>query len=104
MANPFPRFLNDSKVETLEAGGTFTMGATNSSLYTGDIDYQNIPANEVTYWIQQLSSQQSPPFFSSPFESLLKSLTELTVNGNSVSIPTGNGAFAAIDTGTVSTS
>ena len=30
-------------------------GFTNSSLYTGDIDYINMPAQSPTYWILQLS-------------------------------------------------
>lgn len=50
------RFTNDSNAESLEAGGTFTLGAVNSSLYTGDIDYQDIPDGAPGYWIQELTS------------------------------------------------
>jgi len=56
------------------------MGFTDSTLFTGDIDYNNIPSGQETYWTQQLTS--------------------LTVNGNSVSLPSGSSSFAAIDTGT----
>ncbi|KZT72002.1 acid protease [Daedalea quercina L-15889] len=74
------RYNNDSKVTALEPGGTFTLGAVNQSLYTGEIDYQDIPTGEVGYWIQQI--------------------TGLTVNGDAVSVGTGSDAYAAIDTGT----
>ncbi|OSX63849.1 hypothetical protein POSPLADRAFT_1054482 [Postia placenta MAD-698-R-SB12] len=74
------RYNNDSSVQTLEPGGTFTIGATNASLFTGDIDYQDIPSGQVGYWIQQLSA--------------------ITVQGNSVTLPSGSSSYAAIDTGT----
>lgn len=64
----------------LEPGGTFTLGATNASLYTGDIDYQNIPDGAPGYWMQEL--------------------TGLSVQGQSVTLPGGSGSWAAIDTGT----
>ena len=49
------RFTNDTNAAELEAGGTFTLGAVNSSLYTGDIDYQDIPDGAPGYWIQELT-------------------------------------------------
>ena len=49
------RFTNDSNAQTTEAGGTFTLGATNSSLFTGDIDYQDFPDGASGYWIQELT-------------------------------------------------
>lgn len=55
-------------------------GFVNQSLYTGNIDYQNIPGGQGSYWIQQL--------------------TALTVQGNSVTLPSGSSSYAAIDTGT----
>lgn len=55
------------------------MGFVNSSLYTGNIDYQNLPATP-TYWILEVSS--------------------ISVQGSNVQIPTGSSANAAIDTGT----
>ncbi|KAH9931920.1 acid protease [Fomitopsis serialis] len=74
------RYNNDSKVTSLEPGGTFSLGAVNTSLFTGEIDYQPIPSGQVGYWIQQISA--------------------LTVNGAAVNVGTGSSAYAAIDTGT----
>ncbi|KAJ4470124.1 acid protease [Lentinula aciculospora] len=80
MAFQLTRFNNDSQVQELEPGGTFTMGATNTSLYTGDIDYNDIPDNEESYWLQTVSS--------------------ITSQGNAITISSGSSALAAIDTGT----
>ncbi|OCB89454.1 acid protease [Sanghuangporus baumii] len=75
------RFVDDTQAQELEPGGAFTLGGTNSSLFTGDIDFVDIP-EDVT-----------PSFWLLP-------LQEVTVQGNSVSIPTGDAGLAAIDTGT----
>ncbi|KAJ3861067.1 aspartic peptidase domain-containing protein [Lentinula novae-zelandiae] len=80
MAFQLTRFNNDSKATDLEPGGTFTMGATNTSLYTGDIDYNDIPDNEESYWLQTVSS--------------------ITSQGSAITISSGSSALAAIDTGT----
>jgi len=80
MSFQLTRFNNDSNVEDLEQGGTFTLGAVNSSLFTGDIDYQDIPANAPGYWIQELSG--------------------LSVGSNSLPLANDTSSFAAIDTGT----
>jgi len=80
MAFQITRFLNISQTRSLEPGGTFTMGTLNSSLYTGDIDYVNLPDNAVTYWTLPLTS--------------------LTVQGNSVTLASGESSYTAIDTGT----
>ncbi|KIK60512.1 hypothetical protein GYMLUDRAFT_43837 [Collybiopsis luxurians FD-317 M1] len=80
MAFQLTRFNNDSNAGDLQAGGTFTMGATNSSLFTGDIDYNDIPAGEESYWLQTISS--------------------ITSQGSAISIASGSSALAAIDTGT----
>ncbi|PPQ96798.1 hypothetical protein CVT26_006201 [Gymnopilus dilepis] len=79
MAFQLTRFLNNTSASTEEPGGSFTMGFTNSSLYTGDIDYVNMPV-QGSYWIL--------------------SMTGVNVNGNSVSLPSGQASYAAIDTGT----
>ncbi|QRV74112.1 aspartyl protease [Ceratobasidium sp. AG-Ba] len=71
------RFINVDNADTLEPGGEFMMGGTNSNLYTGDIDYVDIPNGQESYW--------------------LIPLTGLGVNGASVLSGTEN---AAIDTGT----
>ena len=51
------RFSNISQTRTLEPGGTFTMGALNSSLYTGEVDYVNLPQDSVTYWTLPLTCE-----------------------------------------------
>ncbi|KAF7970959.1 hypothetical protein HWV62_22548 [Athelia sp. TMB] len=75
------RFLDDSKASAEEPGGVVTLGATNASLYTGAIDYQDIPTGAVSYWILPV--------------------TAVSVQGAPVTIPTsGTDTYAAIDTGT----
>jgi len=74
------RFTNISQVKTLEPGGTFTMGTLNSSLYTGAIDYVDLPSDAVTYWTLPL--------------------TTLTSQGGSITLASGSSNYAAIDTGT----
>ncbi|THH33413.1 hypothetical protein EUX98_g771 [Antrodiella citrinella] len=80
MAVQLTRFNNDTHASTLEPGGTFTLGATNSSLFTGNIDYQNIPSGAPGYWMQDI--------------------TGLTSQGTSITLPSGSSSWAAIDTGT----
>src|SRR5437899_2059083 len=58
-------------------------GTTNTSLYTGSIDYQSV---------QSLQSN-SPSYWTLP-------LTNLTVGSGSVTLPSGSSSLAAIDTGT----
>jgi len=57
-------------------------GTTNTSLYTGEIDYQNVQSaqNILSYWTLPLTS--------------------LTANSGSVTLPSGSSSLAAIDTGT----
>ena len=100
MAFYLTRFQNVSGVKEQEPGGVFTLGlsnevptppvlrayrasltgSTNTSLYTGEIDYQDIPSSSVSYWTLAIKN--------------------LTVNSNSVSLPSGQNSYAAIDTGT----
>ncbi|KAI0272749.1 aspartic peptidase domain-containing protein [Gloeopeniophorella convolvens] len=80
MAFHLTRFLNESNTQELEPGGIFTMGTTNTSLYTGEIDYQSVPSDAVVYWTLPMTS--------------------LLVNSNAVSLPSGSASYAAIDTGT----
>ncbi|OSX65756.1 hypothetical protein POSPLADRAFT_1177255 [Postia placenta MAD-698-R-SB12] len=74
------RFRNATSSNSLEPGGTFTLGGTNASLYEGAIDWQGIPGGKATYWLQEL--------------------TGLTMQGNEVALPLGPASYAAIDTGT----
>ncbi|KAI0316925.1 aspartic peptidase domain-containing protein [Amylostereum chailletii] len=73
------RFRNISGTGALEPGGTFTLGAVNNSLFTGDIDFQDIPQGQVRFWTLPL--------------------TTLHVGGNEVQFAS-TGRTAAIDTGT----
>jgi len=72
-------FANDPNAQQEEFGGAFTMGFTNSTLFTGNIDFQDIPSNDQTFW-------QIP-------------LSKVTVQGNAVT-PSGGFGNAAIDSGT----
>lgn len=74
------RFMDDPNAETLEPGGAFNLGFVNQSLYTGSIDFQNIPSGQESWWILPMTS--------------------MTVQGNSVTLPTGTESYSAIDTGT----
>ncbi|OCH85115.1 acid protease [Obba rivulosa] len=78
MAFQLTRYDNASGVSELEPGGTFTLGAVNSTLYTGEIEFQDVP--QAGYWLQEM--------------------TGLTVDGTSVTLPSGSDSYAAIDTGT----
>ncbi|KAG2749602.1 acid protease [Suillus brevipes Sb2] len=80
MAFQLTRFSNDSKAGELEPGGSFTMGYVNESLYTGTIDYQDLPNGQASYWLQQITS--------------------MTVQGKPIPLPSGSASYAAIDTGT----
>ncbi|CAE6470622.1 unnamed protein product [Rhizoctonia solani] len=76
------RFTNVSTVRNEEYGGEFRMGGLNASLYTGEIEYINMPSSIKSYW--------SIP------------LRQIIVNGGSPMIITNLGvtSLAAIDTGT----
>ncbi|KAH8093239.1 aspartic peptidase domain-containing protein [Cristinia sonorae] len=80
MSFQLTRMNNASNARSLEFGGTFTLGAVNNTLFTGDIDYQNIPDGAPGYWILPLSG--------------------LSAEGKNVDVPSGTAAWAAIDTGT----
>ncbi|PPQ79697.1 hypothetical protein CVT25_003271 [Psilocybe cyanescens] len=79
MAFQLTRYLNDSSTQTEEPGGSFSMGFTNTSLYTGDIDYVDMPV-QGSYWILPM--------------------TELIVQNTAINLPSGQASYAAIDTGT----
>lgn len=55
MAFQLTRFTDDANANELEPGGTFNLGAVNTSLFTGNIDFQPIPGGQGTYWIQELT-------------------------------------------------
>ncbi|KIP11625.1 hypothetical protein PHLGIDRAFT_99453 [Phlebiopsis gigantea 11061_1 CR5-6] len=76
------RFTNDTNQNAalVQPGGSFTIGATDATLFTGNIDYQDIPDVDSGFWLQEVNA--------------------MTVNGKAITVPTGNSAFAAIDSGT----
>ncbi|KAG6817357.1 hypothetical protein H0H93_007311, partial [Arthromyces matolae] len=74
------RFNDDVNANTEEPGGIFTLGGTNSTLFSGDIEFLDMPVNTPTFWLLQISA--------------------ITVQGSKVAITTGTSALAAIDTGT----
>ncbi|KAL0956906.1 hypothetical protein HGRIS_003011 [Hohenbuehelia grisea] len=74
------RLRGQSGVSLEEPGGTFTLGGTNSSLFTGDIEFLPMTGNQRTFWLLNMQS--------------------VTVDGQNIRIQTGNAAVSAIDTGT----
>jgi cathepsin D len=75
------RFGDQRSVKEEEPGGVFTLGGTNSTLFTGDIEYLDMPAQDggQSFWLLNLNSA--------------------SVNGKSVTISSST-ALSAIDTGT----
>jgi cathepsin D len=67
---------NNKRANEDQYGGVFTLGGSNSSLYTGDINYSNVV--DETYWLITLGG--------------------LTINGESVSLESTS--KTAVDTGT----
>jgi cathepsin D len=56
------RYIDQSAMNTAP-GGTFTLGGTNTSLYSGNIEFIDMPSGSTpSYWLQQLHSE---PFQSS---------------------------------------
>ncbi|KAK0475555.1 aspartyl protease [Armillaria novae-zelandiae] len=75
------RHRGETNVQPEESGGVFTLGGTNSSLFTGDIEFLNMPVSTPSFWLLELQA--------------------LTVQGKSVALTTsGTTALSAIDTGT----
>lgn len=64
MAFQLTRFIDTQGAQGLEPGGTFTLGATNSSLFTGNIDFQSIPDGQEGFWIQELAGMLRIPMVS----------------------------------------
>ncbi|TEB37333.1 acid protease [Coprinellus micaceus] len=79
------RFNNDPRADDIEDGGVFTLGGTNSSLFSGEIEFLDLETSGTfgttpTYWLLPLRT--------------------VTVQGSPVSIAGGSSALSAIDTGT----
>lgn len=82
MAFWLTRFVDDASASALEPGGAFTLGGTNSTLFTGDIDFVDIPSDVTpSFWFLRLQG--------------------LTVQGKSLTISSSDSeSLSAIDTGT----
>jgi len=74
------RLVHDTSAPNEAPGGIFTLGGTNSSLYSGQIEFLDISGNPNTFWLLTLSA--------------------VTVQGQTIPITTGDSAVSAIDTGT----
>ncbi|KAF7301759.1 Peptidase A1 domain-containing protein [Mycena indigotica] len=75
-------FLKRSQSLSNQPGGTFTLGGTNSSLFSGNIEFHNL-----------VGSSSNPQFW-------MLQMSAITVQGKPITISTGNAALSAIDTGT----
>jgi cathepsin D len=53
------RVGNDTNAQESEFGGIFTLGGTNSTLFSGDIDFQNMPGQQPTFWLLSLTGKSS---------------------------------------------
>jgi cathepsin D len=87
LAQPFLSFFLERLLDDESApddgayGGVFTLGGTNSSLFSGDIDFNDFPSGtQTSFWFQEMKS--------------------IKVNGKSVSLSGGDAELSAIDTGT----
>jgi hypothetical protein len=49
------RFLNNGDVQTEEPGGVLTLGGSNTTLYTGDIEFLDMPSGTPSFWLLQMS-------------------------------------------------
>ncbi|KAF8176802.1 aspartyl protease [Pholiota molesta] len=83
LANPEMAFwlTRSASAQTQDVpGGVFTLGGTNSSLFSGSVEFLNMPTSTPSFW--------------------LLSMSKVTIDSQTVQISTGNAALSAIDTGT----
>lgn len=105
MAFHLTRFTNGSRTNSIEPGGSFTLGAVNHTLFTGDIDYQ--PVDESTgYWTLQIGGTSHSivnPFGLFTSSDSMTDWSEIFVavfvQGSALQLPLGQ-TKAVIDTGT----
>ena len=59
------RYIDQSVMNTAP-GGMFTLGGTNTSLYSGNIEFIDMPSGSTpSYWLQQVQSEPFHPSYSS---------------------------------------
>ena len=83
-------------------GGVFTLGGTNSSLYTGNIEFTNLAVTTPTYWALSLTG--GFPILCPLTTVLLMGdghWIGVTAQGQNIAITPGASALASIDTGAV---
>jgi cathepsin D len=96
------RFIDVNNPSPTEPGGILTLGGTNSSLYTGNIDFVNMPSGTTpSFWLLSITSA-SLLFLENLFLTLNLTMLflGLSVGGKAVSVTPGDSALSAIDTGT----
>ena len=76
------------------------IGYVNESLYTGSIDYRNIPNGQDSYWLQEITCKSNGMQSVAVFLIWNLCSVAMTVQGKSISLPSGSASYAAIDTGT----
>lgn len=94
------REIDNPNAATETFGGVFTLGGQNQTLYQGDIEFLPLVTNvgKPTYWLLNVSCMHKVPFLHTCLVSSICMIKAVTVNGKSVTLPSGN--IAAIDTGT----
>jgi cathepsin D len=51
------RFVNDNDAKAEEPGGVLTLGGRNTSLFTGDVQFLNMPSGVTpSFWLLEMSS------------------------------------------------
>lgn len=54
------RLRNDTTPSEVAFGGIFTLGGTNTSLFSGDIEFINMPSSEPAFWLMSLTGASDP--------------------------------------------
>jgi cathepsin D len=82
-------------------GGVLTLGGSNATLYTGDIQFLDMPSSGVqSYWQLQMRSACRRHILAETAAHYAVRTLDVTVQGNKIKIATGDAGIAAIDTGT----
>jgi len=57
MAFYLTRFMNDLSAQEAEPGGVFTLGGIDSTLFSGDIEFLEMPLGTPTFWLLSMSGK-----------------------------------------------
>jgi len=57
MAFYLTRFIDNPNAMEEEPGGVFTLGGTNSTLFTGDIEFLDMPLGTPSFWLLAMSGK-----------------------------------------------